>query len=342
MKGRYGIAMNIYGKILPGTKRIGRLVVLSREAKQRLGWMDWYHSHNNNARLTCRRFGISPDTFYRWKRRFNSANLSTLEDDRSTRTPRKLRQPQTDPDLVWRIKEIRETYPRWGKKKAWKLLKREGWDTSVSTVGRTFDRLRSRGILNEPAIVTARLAGAKRRRKQKRPYALPRDWNYLVKRPGDLVQIDTAYVGLPWGQMRYQFTANDYIGKHTARIVASTISSKSAKRILDAIEERFPHKIKAAQIDGGSEFKAEFERECQKRNIILFVLPTRSPKLNGVVERMQRTSREEIYDIKPMPLTLDEHNEMLEKEDHTYNHIRPHDSLNLLTPNEYYLHALQT
>jgi len=340
MKGRYGIAMNIYGKILPGTKKIGRLVVLSREAKQRLGWMDWYHSHNQNARLTCRRFGISPDTFYRWKRRYNPAALSTLEDDRATRTPRKLRQPQTDPQLVRRIKELRETYPRWGKKKLWKLLKKEDWDTSISTVGRTIDRLRARGILNEPAIVTARLAGQKRKRKNKRPYALPRDWNYLVKHPGDLVQLDTVHISLPWGQTRYQFTANDYVAKHTARCAGSTISSKSAKRILDTIKERFPYEIKAIQIDGGSEFKAEFEKECQRRNIILFVLPVKSPKLNGVVERMQRTSREEIYDIKAMPLTLDEHNKLLEKEDFIYNHIRPHDALDLLTPNEYYLHAL--
>jgi transposase InsO family protein len=342
MKGRYGIAMNIYGKILPGTKQINRLVALSREAKQRLSWMDWYNSHNRNARLTCRRFGISPDTFYRWRNRYNPGDLSTLEDDRTTRTPKRLRKPQTDPSLVLRTKELRETYPRWGKKKIWKLLGREGWNVSVSTVGRTIDRLRARGILNEPAIVTARLAGQKRRRKNKRPYAIPRDWNYQVILPGDLVQIDTVHVSLPWGQTRYQFTANDYIGKHTARCAASSISSKAAKRILDTIEERFPHKIKAIQIDGGSEFKAEFERECQKRNIILFVLPVKSPKLNGVVERMQRTSREEIYDIKPMPLTLDEHNQLLEKEDYIYNYIRPHDALDLLTPNEYYLTTLAT
>lgn len=342
MKGRYGIAMNTYGKILPGTKRINKIVALSREAKQRLCWMDWYNSHNKNARLACRRFGISPDTFYRWKNRFNPGDLSTLEDDRTTRTPRNLRKPQTNPGLVLRTKVLRESYPRWGKKKIWKLLEREGWNVSVSTVGRTIDRLRARGILNEPAIVTARLAGQKRKRRNKRPYAIPRDWNYQVTRAGDLVQLDTVHVSLPWGQTRYQFTANDYIGKHTARCAASTITSRAAKKILDAIEERFPYKIKAIQIDGGSEFKAEFERECQKRNITLFVLPVRSPKLNGVVERMQRTSREEIYDIKPMPLTLDEHNQLLEKEDYIYNHIRPHDSLNLLTPNEYYLLALST
>jgi len=342
MKGRYGIAMNIYGKILPGAKRINQIVVLSREAKQRLSWMDWYHSHNKNARLTCRHFGIVPDTFYRWKNRFNPGDLSTLEDDRTTRVPKNLRRPETDPVIVLRVKELRETYPRWGKKKIWKLLEREKLYISISTVGRTLDRLRALGNLKEPAIVTSRLAGAKRRRNSKRLYALPRDWNYSVKCPGDLVQVDTVHVYPVPGNRRYQFTANDYVGKHTARVAATTITSKAARRIIDAIEERFPYKIKAIQIDGGSEFKAEFERECQKRGILLFVLPPKSPKLNGVVERMQRTSREEIYDLKPMPFTIEEHNELLRQEDYIYNHIRPHDSLNLLTPNEYCLYALST
>lgn len=342
MKGRYGIAMNTYGKILPGTKQINRIVTLSHEAKVRLGWMDWYRSHNKNARLTCRHFGIPPDTFYRWKNRFNPGDLSALEDDRTTRTPRNLRKPETDPNLVLRIKELRETYPRWGKKKLWRLLEREGLYTSISTVGRTLERLRAKGTLREPAIVTARLAGTRRRKNNKRPYALPRDWNYPVIHPGDLVQIDTVHVYPVPGHRRYQFTANDYIGKHTARIAATTITSKAARKILDAIEERFPYKIKAIQIDGGSEFKAEFERECQKRNIVLFVLPARSPKLNGVVERMQRTSREEIYDLKPMPFTIEEHNQLLRREDYIYSHIRPHDSLDLLTPSEYCLHALST
>mgnify|MGYP001577407376 FL=1 len=52
---------------------------LSRETKQRLRVLDWYRSHKENARWTCRHFGISPDTFYRWKRRYNPKALTTLE-----------------------------------------------------------------------------------------------------------------------------------------------------------------------------------------------------------------------------------------------------------------------
>src|SRR6516164_9619385 len=50
-----------------------------------------------------------------------------------------------------------------------------------------------------------------------------------------------------------------------------------------------PFPIRALQVDGGSEFAAEFEQACQQRGLYLFVLPPRSPKLNGAVERANRT-----------------------------------------------------
>lgn len=299
-------------------------------------WMDWYDNHCRNARLTCRHFGIAPSVFYRWKNRYNPCDLYSLEDDKITRTPHRVRTPQTDPSVIKRVKEVREEYPRWGKKKIWKMLDREGYETTIITVGRTLTRLREKGQLKEPAIVIARIEKGKRRQKH-RFYALPKDWNYKPIDPGDLVQIDTVHVYPVPGERRYQFTACDYITKTTARCAARTITSRSAKKIIDIMEERFPFKIKAIQIDGGSEFKKEFELECRTRGIILFVLPPRSPKLNGMVERMQRTSREEIYDIKVVSTCIEEHNKLLEEQDRIYNYVRPHDSLDLLTPYEYYL-----
>ncbi|MBI3495566.1 transposase [Candidatus Berkelbacteria bacterium] len=336
MKQRYGVAMT-YGHILPGATRLSRQTSsLSKAARQRLKWMDWYAAHKQHARATCRHFGLSPDVFYRWKHRYRASDLTSLEDHKQTRTPHKQRVPVTDPALVQRIRYWRERRPRWGKKKIWKLVSKEGFGTSISTVGRTLDRLRTTGQLNEPAIVVARLAGIRRRRYGKRPYAIRKPWGYPVHHPGDLVEVDTVHVYPVPGERRYQFTAADCIAKHTARVAGATITATNAQRILTAIAERFPYPVKAIQIDGGSEFKAGFEQACQERGIRLFVLPVRSPKLNGMVERMQRTSREEIYDLRPMPLTVAEHNELLVEEDHIYNYIRPHDALDLLTPDEYY------
>ena len=46
-------------------------------------------------------------------------------------------------------------------------------------------------------------------------------------------------------------------------------------------------------------FAAEFELACQKRGLHLFVLPPRSPKLNGAVERAHCTHTEEFYQARP-------------------------------------------
>jgi transposase len=40
--------------------------------------MDYYRTHGRNAAQTCQRFGISRQTFYRWKRRLDPACLFSL------------------------------------------------------------------------------------------------------------------------------------------------------------------------------------------------------------------------------------------------------------------------
>ena len=53
-------------------------VELSRDAKRRLEWIEWYRAHGSNARRTCRHFSILPDTFYRWLRRQTSYDLAQV------------------------------------------------------------------------------------------------------------------------------------------------------------------------------------------------------------------------------------------------------------------------
>ena len=74
---------------------------LNRAARLRLQWMDYYQSHGRNAALTCRHFGISRQSFYRWKRRYDPENLVSLE-DRSHR-PHRRRQLTWTPELAERV-----------------------------------------------------------------------------------------------------------------------------------------------------------------------------------------------------------------------------------------------
>jgi putative transposase len=92
-----------------------------------------------------------------------------------------------------------------------------------------------------------------------------------------------------------------------------------------------PFPLRALQVDGG-EFAAVFEPVCQERGVKPFVLPPRSPKLNGQVERANRTPTEEFYEITPFALPLAELNRELLAWEQTYNTIRPHQALGYLTP----------
>ncbi len=96
-----------------------------------------------------------------------------------------------------------------------------------------------------------------------------------------------------------------------------------------------PFPIRAIQVDGGSEFQDAFEEECQKRGIKLFVLTPRSPKLNGCVERAQRTHTEEFYEVTDTDFEITALNLALFEWEKVYNTIRPHQALGYLTPKEF-------
>ena len=72
--------MRIKTAHVPGAERLARVPELSGEARKRLKWMEHYEGHGRNAALTCRRFDISRQTFYRWERRNDPQRLGSLEE----------------------------------------------------------------------------------------------------------------------------------------------------------------------------------------------------------------------------------------------------------------------
>jgi len=325
--------MYIQPALLPQAKKIRASPVLSREATRRLRWMEYYLSHGRNAKLTYRHFGISSATFYRWWPRYDPRRLESLEDDWGTRRPHAVRQPETPPALEAAIRTVREHYPRWGKVKLRLLLRRDGWTVSESTVGRTLTRLRAKGQLREPAIVRA--TRTRWRRRRARPYAQRFPWGYVPQAPGDLVEIDATPIEVLPGLRRIHFTARDVVSRKDVLAAYKRQTSQAAARALRAAVARFGFPVRAIQIDGGSEFKATFEAACAELRIKLFVLPPRSPRLNGHVERAHRTHQEEFYDLVEIPELLAGHNALLRQWEETYNNVRPHQALGYLTPNEY-------
>jgi putative transposase len=309
------------------------LSALSPAARRRLHWLDYYRAHGSNASLTCRHFDIARPTFYRWKRRFDPKSLASLEDRPSK--PKHVRRHTWSLELVKRVRELREEYPCWGKDKLVVLLHREErWKAervSTSMVGRILAYLKRTRQLIEPK----RYAISIRKRRHKRLYAIRKPKDYSVKHPGDLVEVDTLDVRPTPNVVRKQFTARDLVSRWDVLDIRSTASAKLAAEFIEALLERMPFKVRAIQVDNGSEYMAEFEESCQAKGIRLFVLPPRSPKLNGHVERAQRTHTEEHWELSTCDTEVEPMRQDLRGWEETYNTIRPHQALGYKTPLEY-------
>ena len=273
--------------------------------------------------------GTPRATLYRWRRRLLQQGPQGLED--RSRRPKRRRQPTWTPELAQAVLVLRQQYPHWGKEKLVVLLRRQGWTVCSSQVGRILRRLKARGVLKEPPRSGIRI----RRRPYPRPYAVRKPKTYQPVLPGDIIQVDTVDLRPAPGVAFKHFTAADVVSRWAVVAVARRATATTAATFLDTLQRRCPFPIKAIQVDGGSEFHADFETACAQRGWQLFVLPPHSPKLNGCVERANRTHREEFYELYDGDLGLSSVNTALLHWDHVFNTVRPHQALGGRTPLEY-------
>lgn len=335
--------MQTYGSIIPGGPTLARMLpkaaseargqrFLSREVKRRLVVVRWHEAHGVRLSLTARHFGFSRSTVYDWLKRYAQDGVRGLEV--RSRRPRNVRQPTWSNALEQAVLALRVEHPRWGKDKLVVLLRDRGQEVSVSMVGRILTRLKRKGRLPLANLRDPWMGS----RLQIRPYAIRKPRDYIPRAPGDLVQIDSADVRLESdGHWYKHFSARDVVSRWDVLGVYSRATALTARDFLDAVIERMPGPVRAIQVDGGSEFKAEFEEACREKGLLLFVLPPRSPKLNGCVERAQRTHKEEFYQMLDPPDSIDELRRLLLAHELCYNTVRPHQALGQLTPQQWLL-----
>lgn len=146
--------------------------------------------------------------------------------------------------------------------------------------------------------------------------------------------MDTLTVTLGPGEVVKHFSAVDVFTRFALAEVHHRATARLAGEFLSQLLASAPFPIRAVQVDGGSEFMAEFEETCRRLGITLFVLPPRSPKLNGHVERMQRIFRDEFY-TRPLPGGVRELKVELSSYLDYYNRLRPHMALGGLAPLEF-------
>lgn len=275
--------------------------------------------------------GIPVSTLFRWRARQTRQVTSLMN---RSRRPHRLRRGADRSLLRRRIVQLRQEHPTWGKRKITRLLVREGEVVKESTVGRVISAL-----INKGSIPSAKQAASRagKRIRPKRPHArfLKRGQRLRSDVPGDAVQIDHMSVEVKPGCLFKHFNAVCTTSRWNVAAVYKSATAKNASRFVEQIVDDMPFPISRIQIDGGSEFMADFEIACKNNNIELFVLAPKSPKLNGHVERINGTWRSEFYDLYDLPIYLDELRKHVQNYNDTYNWDRPHDSLNLQTPEEF-------
>src|SRR4030042_6729259 len=188
--------------------------------------MDYYHGHGRNARLACRHFDISPQTFHRWLRRYNPRDLATLEE--RSRRPRRTRRPTWSNDLALAVQELRERYP-WGKDKLAVLVREQGGECWVSMVGRILSSLQRRGVITKTSLKDP----WQRPRPLRRPYGVRKPKAYAARRPGDVVQVDTAYIQPCPGWNFRHYTARDVFTRWDVLEAHSRATANTAAVFMD-------------------------------------------------------------------------------------------------------------
>lgn len=275
--------------------------------------------------------GIPRASLYRWEQRLEPRS----------RRPHRTRPKSWTPALRQAVERLRRDFPMWGKAKLGPLLRRAGTKVSDATVGRILASLVARGAIAPVPVLRGKARG---RKAAPRRHAIRLPKGFAPARPGALVQLDTLTVRPTPERTVKHFTAYDPVSRHTVAHAFRRATAQAAAQFLDKLLKALPYKVHALQVDGGSEFKAEFEAACQQRKLPLYVLPPKSPELNGAVERANGAWRYEFYAVYDTPYDLAELNRSIDSFAHLYNHYRPHGALRGRTPADYLasLHGSET
>lgn len=321
MKGKVGTKTKL-GYVLPGAIRISRIYAPSKEAKQRLRWID-YHKRVKNIALVCRHFDIQRSLFYKWKNRYDRLGVKGLEDQ--SKKPKSFRQSKIPLEQIDLIRKLRKRYPYYSKYKLSVILKRDfNIELSDSSVGRI--------ITKYNLFFRSPYRSKKDRMKYKRT-RLPKE--FRIAKPGDLIQSDTKHIPF-FGPKRYFYVVKDCLTKMVSVRVSSSISSKQSMLAFKEAAKHIPYPIKNVNTDNGSENLKYLEEYCLENNINHYFSRPRTPKDNTFVENMIGTIEREFIQQGKLTFDIKEQQELIDEYLEEYHNFRPHQALGYLTPHEYY------
>jgi hypothetical protein len=299
---------------------------VSDAAKFRLHVLDHYFKHG--IKSACHAFNLPRSTVYDWRKSFISSKRKVISLVPKSTRPFKTRQMITNPNLIEFIKSMREEYGSLSKYKIKPFLDEYAKEHNLPLYGTT-----KIGI-----IIKRRhffFETRSKRKKNKRPLTVrlkhaPKETSlgYIEMDSISIFVVDRKY---------YFVTAIDVVTKFAWVKIVKNHSSKEAVLAFKEFRNNYNKQIRVVQTDNGTEFLGEFGQHLEQQDIKHEFIYLRSPKINGCVERFNRTVQEEFIQRNDdlMITNEDKFNQKLTSYLIWYNTKRPHYSLGQLSPTEY-------
>lgn len=272
-------------------------------------------------------YAVPKSTLFDWKRVYEKSNrrLSSLV-PKSTR-PHRTRLARFDPRLVELVKTIRQEYGSISKYKLKLFLDEYARELGVPNYGHSkIGKL----IKRHGYFFTSH-----KRKQSKSRLLLPRLKRCPVQSSPGYIEMDSVVIYI-FSHRYYFVTVIDIMTKFAWVKLTTSLSSKAARLAMEEFKSRYNYSIREVQTDNGHEFLGEFDRYLTSERIPHQFSYPRSPKVNGVVERFNRTLQDEfINQTNSLYQEIEVLNAHLLKYLSWYNTKRPHYSLKYLTPIQY-------
>lgn len=261
----------------------------SDTARYHLKVIEYYKSFGLSATLSA--FPVKRSTVFLWQKvlKENSGRLISLV-PKSSR-PHTCRRMQTHPLILAEICRLRKEHYRLGKKKPHFLLRRYSGEVGlptcpkVSTIGKIIKR---NHIFFDKPTFGYHDPG------RKKPEGIKKVRGIYAPKPelGGYVEMDTIET-IVGSVRRYTICAIDVKLKIAYAQTFKSKSSKNAITVLETLASMLLCPIHTIQTDNGSEFLGVFDYYCRKNGIKHHFTYPKHPKINGVVERFNRSIQEE-------------------------------------------------